>query len=55
MVLISFQYILDNSAVLLVFQNFFKLWKGYLFLLGNQFSKMAELLGAPFYISILKI
>ena len=53
---ISFQCILYDSGVLLSgFSNFYKLKRGDLISWGNQFCKMSELFGPPFWISILKI
>ena len=53
---ISFQCILYDSGVLLSgFSNFYKLKRGNLISGGDQFSRMSELSGPPFCISILKV
>ena len=53
---ITFQCILYDSGVLLSgFSNFYKLKRGDLISVGNQFCRMSELFGPPFCISILKV
>ena len=51
---IAFQYILHDSEVLLSwFSNLYKLKRGNLICVGNQFCRMFELFGPHFCISIL--
>ena len=45
---IRFQWILDDSGVLFSeFSNFYKLKRGVLISVGNQFCRMSELFGSP--------
>ena len=53
---ISFQSIFFDSGVLLSeFSNLYKLRRGHLISVGNQFCRMPELFGPPSCISILKV
>ena len=53
---LRFQCILYYSGVLLSgFSNFYKLKRGVVISGGNQFCRVSELFGPPFYISILKV
>ena len=53
---IRFQCILHDSGVLFSESwNFYKLKRGDLISVGNQFCRMSELFGPPFCISILKV
>ena len=53
---IRFQSVLYDSGVLLSgFSNFYKLKRGDLISVGNQFFRMSELFGPPSCISILKV
>ena len=53
---IRFQCILhDSGKVFSEFSNFYKLKRGNLISVGNQFHRKSELFGAPFCITILQI